>query len=83
MLSIVRVVLTTQALASSRFCRRPTRLLTPLSAKPPLTDDPVLATLRDRFGLADFRPGQREIVDSIHRGEDALVVSIKAVFIRL
>jgi len=43
----------------------------------------VLATLRDRFGLADFRPGQREIVDSIHRGEDALVVSIEAVFIHL
>jgi ATP-dependent DNA helicase RecQ len=41
----------------------------------PPTDDPrVLASLREVFGFASFRPNQREIVEAILAGRDAFVV---------
>ncbi len=36
--------------------------------------DPVLGVLRDRFGLQDFRGPQREVIDHLLAGNDALVV---------
>jgi ATP-dependent DNA helicase RecQ len=44
---------------------------TPAIAAPELDLD---ATLRERFGLAAFREGQREVIEAVLRGEDALVV---------
>ncbi|MEQ1566091.1 MAG: RecQ family ATP-dependent DNA helicase [Myxococcota bacterium] len=32
------------------------------------------ATLRERFGFAGFRPGQREVIEAVLNGEDLLVV---------
>ncbi|MSR45998.1 MAG: ATP-dependent DNA helicase RecQ [Planctomycetes bacterium] len=37
-------------------------------------DDRLLRTLRDRFGVPGFRPGQRPIVEHLLAGGDALVV---------
>jgi ATP-dependent DNA helicase RecQ len=36
--------------------------------------DPALAILRERFGYDDFRHQQRAIIDTLLRGEDALVL---------
>ncbi len=36
--------------------------------------DQLLETLRDRFGLEEFRPGQQEPVRAVLRGRDTLVV---------
>ncbi|MBM4344599.1 MAG: ATP-dependent DNA helicase RecQ [Deltaproteobacteria bacterium] len=37
-------------------------------------DDRYLATLRDRFGLQQFRPHQREVIEHVADGRDALLV---------
>merc|ERR1711972_725899 len=37
-------------------------------------DDHLLNVLRTRFGLSDFRPGQRNIIETITNGLDTLVV---------
>jgi ATP-dependent DNA helicase RecQ len=34
----------------------------------------IYATLRDRFGLSDFRPGQREAIEAVLEGRDGLVI---------
>jgi ATP-dependent DNA helicase RecQ len=34
----------------------------------------LLATLRRVFGFADFRPGQRDVIDAVLRGENVLAV---------
>jgi ATP-dependent DNA helicase RecQ len=39
-----------------------------------LTLDQARATLRERFGYPDFRPGQTRAVESVLRGQDTLVV---------
>lgn len=36
--------------------------------------DPLLRCLRSTFGLADFRSGQREIVETVAAGKDALIL---------
>src|SRR5689334_6222225 len=42
-------------------------------ATPPLPSD-LTRCLADRFGLSDFREGQREVVEAILAGRNALVV---------
>ena len=32
------------------------------------------ATLLTKFGLSEFRPGQREVVDAVATGEDVMCV---------
>ncbi len=42
---------------------------------PPIESPEILsAKLRERFGLQTFRPGQREIVETVTRGDDAFVL---------
>jgi ATP-dependent DNA helicase RecQ len=36
--------------------------------------DPVLALARGQFGVAELRPGQREIIDAVLDGDDVLAV---------
>jgi ATP-dependent DNA helicase RecQ len=43
----------------------------PAAAPPP---DPLAAVLRDRFGHGAFRPGQREVVEAVLAGRDALAI---------
>lgn len=43
-------------------------------AKKDRNDDGLISTLRDRFGLDEFRPGQEEVVRAILAGRDALVI---------
>ncbi len=38
------------------------------------TTDPVVSTLQTRFGLSSFRTGQREAIDAVLAGRDALVI---------
>jgi ATP-dependent DNA helicase RecQ len=38
------------------------------------SDDAVRRVLREVFGFADFRPGQREVVDALLHGKDVLAV---------
>src|SRR5450759_1418609 len=49
-------------------CLRPP----PAAGAPPA--DPLAAVLRERFGHAAFRPGQREVVEAVLAGRDALAV---------
>ena len=39
-----------------------------------MTADPLLQTLRDRFGHEQFRPNQREVCEAVTAGDDCLVV---------
>jgi len=41
---------------------------------PELRDDPLRADLRRWFGHDDFRPGQREVIEALLEGRDALAV---------
>ncbi|MBV9947400.1 MAG: ATP-dependent DNA helicase RecQ, partial [Myxococcales bacterium] len=40
----------------------------------PVSADPLAAVLRDRFGLAEFRPWQREAIDVLLRGSGRVLV---------
>ena len=42
--------------------------------KADVTDDPIGQSLARVFGYHDFRPGQREIIETLIRGEDAFVL---------
>src|SRR6185312_17440613 len=44
-----------------------------LSKLPPMHAD-ALTSLREHFGFNDFREGQREVIDAILDGKDAVVV---------
>ena len=44
------------------------------TAAPPLDDDPLVTTLQERFGLEQFRPGQREVIESVLADRDVLCV---------
>ena len=37
-------------------------------------EDPLLATLQQVFGYEDFRPGQRDIVEKVMKGDDGVVI---------
>jgi ATP-dependent DNA helicase RecQ len=41
---------------------------------PATMSDPLLQTLKDVFGYAAFRPHQREVIETLLRGEDAFVL---------
>ncbi|MEZ6188964.1 MAG: hypothetical protein R3F62_28660, partial [Planctomycetota bacterium] len=41
---------------------------------PELVEDPLRADLRRWFGHDDFRPGQREVIEAVLGGRDALAV---------
>lgn len=40
----------------------------------PFTEEELVGTLRGAFGFESFRPGQREVVETVLRGDDCLAV---------
>jgi ATP-dependent DNA helicase RecQ len=45
-----------------------------IDAPPAVTSGELLKTLRTRFGLEEFRPGQEQVIRGVLEGRDALVV---------
>ena len=44
------------------------------AATAPITAEALRSTLRDRFGLEDFRPGQEQVIRAVLDGNDAITV---------
>jgi len=62
------------ALAKTRKQRQSSSAAAPSGGEAPAPDDALQASLQQHFGWPAFRPGQREVVEALLAGRDALAV---------